>query len=59
MLLEGEYHYKTRGYLTSFYGKNILKIAADYDFINTKININFIHLLMQFLQLVWIEILIF
>ena len=42
MLLEGEYHHKTRGYFTSFYGKNILKIAADYDFINTKVNINFI-----------------
>ena len=42
LLLEGEYHYKTRSYLTSFYGKKTLKIAADYDFINTKININFI-----------------
>tara|TARA_B100000780_G_scaffold172637_1_gene120891 strand:+ start:369 stop:1370 length:1002 start_codon:yes stop_codon:yes gene_type:complete len=42
LLLEGEYHYKTRSYLTSFYGKKTLKIAADYEFINTKININFI-----------------
>tara|TARA_B100000795_G_scaffold151266_1_gene113323 strand:+ start:308 stop:1309 length:1002 start_codon:yes stop_codon:yes gene_type:complete len=42
LLLEGEYHYKTRSFLTSFYGKKTLKIAADYDFINTKININFI-----------------
>ena len=42
MILEGDYHYKTRGFFTSFYGKNILKIAADYDFINTKIDINFI-----------------
>ena len=42
MILEGEYHYKTRGLFTSFYGKNILKIAPDDDFINTKIDINFI-----------------
>ena len=42
MILEGDYHYKTRSFFTSFYGKNILKIAADYDFINTKIDINFI-----------------
>ena len=42
MILEGDYHYKTRSFLTSFYGKNILKIAVDYDFINTKIDINFI-----------------
>ncbi len=42
MILEGEYHYKTRSYFTSFYGKSTLKIAVDYEFINTKININFI-----------------
>ncbi len=42
MILEGDYHYKTRGFFTSFYGKNTLKIATDYDFINTKIDINFI-----------------
>jgi|TARA_B100000795_G_scaffold269169_1_gene257814 glycosyltransferase involved in cell wall biosynthesis len=42
MILEGDYHYKTRGFFTSFYGKSILKIAADYDFINAKIDINFI-----------------
>ncbi len=42
MILEGDYHYKKRGFFTSLYGKSILKIAADYDFINTKIDINFI-----------------
>jgi glycosyltransferase involved in cell wall biosynthesis len=42
MILEGDYHYNSRGFFTSFYGKNVLKIAADYDFINTKIDINFI-----------------
>ena len=39
MILEGEYHYNNRHYLTSIYGKKILKIASDYDFINTNINI--------------------
>tara|TARA_B110000003_G_scaffold261868_1_gene283987 strand:- start:21 stop:1022 length:1002 start_codon:yes stop_codon:yes gene_type:complete len=42
MILEGDYHFKSRGLLTSFFGKKILKIAPDYDFINTKIDINFI-----------------
>ena len=42
MILEGDYHYNTRGFFTSLYGKKILKIAPDYDFINTKIDINFI-----------------
>ena len=42
MILEGEYHYKTRSYLTSFYGKKILKIAPDYDFINSKVDLDFI-----------------
>ena len=42
MILEGDYHYKKRGFFTSLYGKKILKIAPDYDFINTKININFV-----------------
>ena len=40
LILEGEYHYKTRSYLTSFFGKQILKIAPDKDFINTKINLD-------------------
>ena len=40
MILEGEYHYKKRSFLTSLYGKKILKIAPDDDFINTIIDIN-------------------
>ena len=42
MILEGEYHYKSRSFLTSFFGKKILKIAPDYDFINTHIDLNYI-----------------
>ena len=42
LILEGDYHYKTRNFLTSFYGKKILKIAPDDDFINTKIDLDFI-----------------
>ncbi len=42
MILEGEYHYKNRSFFTSFFGKKILKIAPDYDFINTHIDINHI-----------------
>ncbi len=38
MILEGEYHYKTRSFLTSLYGKKILPIAVDDDFINVKID---------------------
>ena len=37
MILEGKYHYKTRSFFTSFFGKKILPIAVDYDFINLKI----------------------
>ena len=42
MILEGEYHFNQRSFLTSFYGKKILKIAPDYDFIYTKIENNYI-----------------
>ena len=42
MILEGDYHFKNRSFLTSFFGKKILKIATDYDFIKTDINIDFI-----------------
>jgi len=42
MILEGKYHYKTRSFFTSFFGKNILEIAPDFDFITTKIDINYI-----------------
>jgi len=38
VLLESSYHFKTRNFFTSFFGKKIIQIAADYDFINTKIN---------------------
>ena len=34
MILEGDYHYKNRIF-TSF-GKRVLKITPDYDFINTE-----------------------
>ena len=37
LILEGDYHYNTRSFLTSFFGKNILKVAADNDFINKMI----------------------
>ena len=39
MILEGEYHYNTRSFLTSFFGKKILPIAVDYDFTSIKINL--------------------
>ena len=40
MILEGSYHFETRSFFTSIYGKKILKLAPDYDFINTNINLN-------------------
>jgi len=40
MILEGDYHFKNRSFLTSFFGKKILKLAPDYDFINTQIKLN-------------------
>ena len=42
MLLEGSYHYETRSFLTSLFGKKILKLAPDYEFIYEKIDINHI-----------------
>jgi glycosyltransferase involved in cell wall biosynthesis len=42
MILEGSYHLKTRSLITSFFGKNVLKIAPDDDFIKTKIDTNII-----------------
>ncbi len=42
LILEGEYHNKKRSILTSFYGKKILKLAPDYDFINENLDLNFI-----------------
>ena len=41
MLLESQYHYDTRNYFTSFLGKKIIKLAADYEFINENIDKNF------------------
>ncbi len=38
MILEGHYHSKNRSFLTSFFGKKVLRIAPDNDFINTQIN---------------------
>ena len=42
MILEGRYHYEKRSFFTSFYGKKILPIAVDYDFLNENIDENFI-----------------
>ena len=42
LLLEGEYHYKTRSFFTSFFGKKILPIATDDDFINTNVDTNYV-----------------
>ena len=42
MILEGDYHYKSRSLPTSLFGKKILNIAPDYDFINTNIDLNYI-----------------
>ena len=42
MILEGEYHFNNRNFFTSFYGKKILKIAPDFDFIKSEIKENFI-----------------
>ena len=40
LILESEYHFKTRPFLTSFFGKKILKLAPDYEFIEESIDIN-------------------
>ena len=40
LILEGEYHSNNRPFITSFFGKKIVKLAADYEFINEKIDIN-------------------
>ena len=42
MLLESQYHYKTRSLFTSFFGKKIIPIAVDDDFINQKIDFNIV-----------------
>ena len=40
LILEGDYHFNTRPFLTSFFGKRILKLAPDYEFINESVDIN-------------------
>ena len=40
MILEGKYHFETRSFLTSFFGKVILPISVDYEFIETKVDEN-------------------
>lgn len=40
VILEGDYHFKKRNFVTSFFGKRILKLAPDYEFINTPVNEN-------------------
>ena len=42
MILESEYHYSTRNYFTSLFGKKIIKLAPDYEFINSKVDDNYI-----------------
>ncbi len=40
LILEGDYHFKNRSYFTSLFGKKILKLAPDYEFINENIDLN-------------------
>ncbi|MAR25841.1 MAG: hypothetical protein CMC50_00205 [Flavobacteriaceae bacterium] len=42
IILEGEYHYRNRSFFTSMFGKKILPIAVDDEFINFKVNEHFI-----------------
>ena len=42
IILEGDYHFKTRSFITSIFGKKILKLAPDDDFINTYIDTSLI-----------------
>ncbi len=42
VILESNYHFNKRSLFTAPFGKEILKLAPDTDFINTKINHNFI-----------------
>ena len=41
LILEGDYHFNKRPFLTSFFGKKILKLAPDYEFIDESVNIDF------------------
>ena len=40
IILEGEYHFNKMSIITSLFGKKILKLAPDYDFINEIIDYN-------------------
>ena len=40
IILEGDYHYKKRSFFTSMFGKEILKICADIDFIEKNIDVS-------------------
>ena len=42
MILEGNYHYRNRSFFTSIFGKRILPLAVDYDFLNFPVNEHFI-----------------
>ena len=42
MILEGDYHFRKRSFFTSLFGKRILPLAVDYEFINFRVNENFI-----------------
>ena len=42
LILEGEFHLKNRSFITSFFGKKILKLAPDYEFISESIDVDFI-----------------
>ena len=42
MILEGKYHYRNRSFLTSMFGKKILPIAVDSEFINFNVDEHFV-----------------
>ncbi len=42
MLLESNYHFNTRSFFTSFFGKKIINLAPDDEIINTKVDVDYI-----------------
>tara|TARA_B100001540_G_scaffold314750_1_gene340374 strand:- start:933 stop:1934 length:1002 start_codon:yes stop_codon:yes gene_type:complete len=42
IILEGDYHYNNRSFFTSLFGKEILKVSADYEFINAEVDRNYV-----------------
>ena len=42
VILESDYHFKTRSFFTSIFGKKTLPLAVDYDFINCHIDKDFL-----------------